>query len=245
MDSIPASRDDTQPEKTPAANPLAANTRRHEIANVSAQLFNTYGYHQTTMAEVAKGCSLAKPSLYHYFKGKAEILVFIHDEFMSVLFDRLNSRANRGLTPAQLLLGAMVDMLELNESHPGFVRVFFEHFREVPEADKPIVSKKRDDMFDAVEDIIRAGVQDGSFRDVDPRLAAFHVFGTCNWAYQWFRPGGELAARTVAEIFWDHIARGLLPSSSSARDSLPAGSVDGNGLAHWTTHPTITERWSQ
>ena len=33
------------------------------------------------------------------------------------------------------------------------------------------------------------GIRTGVFRDVDPDAATLAVFGICNWAYQWWRPG--------------------------------------------------------
>lgn len=191
--------------------------RRQLIANVAAGLFNKHGYHQTTMAHIAAAAGMAKPTLYHYFTNKHQILFFIHDEFMTVLLDGLQSHVDRGLTPAQQLLGTMVDILRLNETHPGHVRVFFEHFRELPAEERAAALPKRDYMFDTVADIIRAGIEDRTFRDVDPDLAAFEIFGMCNWAYQWFRPGGSMSAQSVAERFWDYAARGLLAEQSAAR----------------------------
>ena len=191
--------------------------RRKIIADLAAELFNRDGYHQTSMAQIAAAAGVAKPTLYHYFPSKGQILFFIHDQFMAVLLDGLRSHADRGLTPAQRLLETMIDILRLNETHPGHVRVFFEHFRELNAEEQAAALPKRDYMFATVADIIRGGIEDGTFREVDPELAAFEIFGMCNWAYQWFRPGGPMDAKTVAERFWDNAARGLLAENSSAR----------------------------
>ncbi|MFF0366427.1 TetR family transcriptional regulator [Micromonospora sp. NPDC005087] len=196
--------------------------RRKLIADRSAELFNRDGYHQTSMAQIAAAAGVAKATLYHYFPSKGQILFFIHDEFMGVLLDGLQSHADRGLTPAQRLLETMTDILRLNETHPGHVRVFFEHFRELTAEEQAAATPKRDFMFATVAGIIRAGIEDGTFRDVDPDLAAFEIFGMCNWAYQWFRPGGLMDAKTVAEKFWDYAARGLLAEGSAARRPAPA-----------------------
>ncbi|MDX6242095.1 MAG: hypothetical protein QOG10_7037, partial [Kribbellaceae bacterium] len=52
-------------------NSEATTKRRSEIISAAAQLFNTAGYHQTSMDDIAEKMGLAKPSLYHYYAGKA------------------------------------------------------------------------------------------------------------------------------------------------------------------------------
>ena len=49
----------------------------------------------------------------------------------------------------------------------------------------------------------------GELRPVDVRLATLAVFGTCNWAYQWYRREGKLDTRAIAYTFWDIFWRGL------------------------------------
>ena len=46
-------------------------------------------------------------------------------------------------------------------------------------------------------------------RGVDPDTATLAVFGVCNWAYQWWRPGGHADPAHTAQKMWDLIIRGL------------------------------------
>jgi hypothetical protein len=41
------------------------------------------------------------------------------------------------------------------------------------------------------------------------RLATLAVFGMCNWAYQWYRPGGALSPDALADFFFDLLFNGL------------------------------------
>jgi len=51
-----------------------AGGRRAEIVEIAARLFDRHGYHSTSMDDIAEAVGLRKPSLYHYFKSKDQIL---------------------------------------------------------------------------------------------------------------------------------------------------------------------------
>ena len=53
--------------------------RRHQIVESAAMLFDAQGYGNTSMEDVALSVSIAKPTLYHYFRSKEEILRSIHE----------------------------------------------------------------------------------------------------------------------------------------------------------------------
>lgn len=184
-----------------------ADDRRREVVAQAAELFDRVGYHTTSVAAVAQAAGLQKPTLYHYFSGKDEILFWIHEEFIDLLISKEAARAP--LQAADALLGVMTDVLELMQTHRGHVRVFFEHYRELSLDDQETIRRKRDAYQDAVEAIVRRGVRAGEFRDVDPRLTTLAVFGMCNWAYQWYSVEGSLSPRQIAERFFGLLFIGL------------------------------------
>jgi AcrR family transcriptional regulator len=188
---------------------LTVEERRAEIISTAARLFDEAGYANTSMEDLAKAVGIAKPTLYHYFGSKDEILFDIHEEFIDLLIARHRQRDAAGLSPEQLLLEVMADILELMETHGGHVRVFFEHYRELPVSAQETIKLKRDAYEQYVEAIFRTGRDSGLFRDLDPRLGALAMFGMCNWAYQWYHPGGKLRTRELAYTFWSFLVHGI------------------------------------
>jgi AcrR family transcriptional regulator len=183
--------------------------RRQQIISLAAGLFDESGYSNTTMDDIAREVGVAKPTLYHYFPSKDDILHAIHEEFIDLLISRHEARAGTGLRPEQLLLEAMADILELMETHRGHVRVFFEHHRELPSEARGPIRVKRDHYEKIVEDLIAEGMAMGVLRQTDAHLATLATFGMCNWAYQWYRPGGALRSREIAYQFWNYLIYGL------------------------------------
>jgi TetR/AcrR family transcriptional regulator, cholesterol catabolism regulator len=188
---------------------MSLDDRRQEIVTAAADLFDKRGYANTTMDDIARIVGIAKPTLYHYFASKDQILSNIHEEFIDILIDKHQRRELVQLPAEQMLLEVMVDILELMQTHRGHVRVFFEHHRELPDDARREMRKKRDHYEAAVTEVVRRGVANGTFRGIDGHLAALGVFGMCNWAYQWYRPSGPLKPREIAYQLWDMIMRGI------------------------------------
>jgi len=200
---------------------LANSARRREIVDRAAELFEKRGYHNVSVEDIATAVGLRKSSLYHHIESKDQILALIHHEFMDLVIGRQEARLAIPMSNSQRLLEVMADILQLMETHRGHVRVFFEHYRELPESDRRDVKVERDRYEGMVEQVLRVGIDQGEFRPVDVRLTALAIFGACNWAYQWYRRGGPLGTRDIAYIFWDIFSQGLAAESagSSSRGS--------------------------
>jgi AcrR family transcriptional regulator len=179
------------------------------IVETAARLFDTAGYSNTSMDSIAKEVGLAKPTLYHYFGSKSDILIEIHETFIDPLIEAQLTRLAQDATPKEQLLGAMVDILSLMEYRRGHVRVFFEHHRELPTASKRSLVRRRVRYEEMMAEIFRAGTEAGEFREVDPEAAALAVFGMCNWAYQWWTPGKGLSPEAEAERFASMLIDGI------------------------------------
>ena len=201
----------TQQSSTSAAqNPTAADRRRRQILDEAARLFDERGYHTTSMEDIAEAVGIRKPTLYHYFRSKVEILDTVYQETIGELIARQEQRATISMTPEQRVLETMADVLETIDARHGHVRVFFEHHRELPEDRHEEIMARRERYHQELVAIIQTGIDDGTFRpELDPQLAALLIFGACNWAYQWYRPGGPLRARDLAYAFWDMLVRGM------------------------------------
>lgn len=187
----------------------AATDRRRELVEHAARLFDRAGYHETSVDDVAAAAGIKKPTVYHYFSGKDEILFWIHDEFIDLLMAREQTRQKVKLTASQHLLEIIGDILDLMATHRGHVRAFFEHYRELTDEHKATIKAKRDAYEAAVRSVIDRGIESGEFRELDSRLATLALAGVCNWAYQWFSNEGPLTSREVAYAFWDILMRGF------------------------------------
>ena len=192
---------------------MDGTARRAQIRRVAAELFDASGYRETSMDDIAAAVGIKKASLYYYFPGKDQLLVELHEEMIDLIISQQQERVDAGgHTNQQMLLAIMTDLIRLQETHPGHLKIFFEHFRELPPEVRASVRQKRDRYRDMLITVLSEGREDGSFGDIDVELTAMAVLGMANWTYQWFRPGGRLGAAEVAQYFWSQILNGIAPS---------------------------------
>jgi AcrR family transcriptional regulator len=186
-----------------------ADQRRKEIVARAAELFNERGYALTSMEDIANALGMAKPTLYHYFRSKEQILAAIHEEVSQVLRQRLKARELAALGPAQQLFEIIVDILELSETHPGHQRVWTEHARELSDAARAAREVRVQEYQSIIANCIEGGIREGVFRPVDVWLTTMQITGMATWAYVWFRSEPKRRARDVAHVFWGNLFTGL------------------------------------
>jgi AcrR family transcriptional regulator len=186
-----------------------ADKRRQEILDQAAALFNTVGYANVSVEDIATASGMRKATLYHYFKSREEIVAAMHDAVATDMLDHAITVSNSEMTPSEAIRGIIVTMMQGINERPGYLRVFFEHYREISDdVYKPIAAKRRR-YADIMEDLIRRGTEQGEFRRVDPRLTALALFGMCNWTYQWYRTGAGLQPEKIADVFTDILFGGI------------------------------------
>jgi len=188
-----------------------AVTRRREIAQRAAELFDAAGYYSTSMEDIAESAGLRKPTLYHYFKSKDEILLEIHSEMIELILRRHEERLAAGVeSHSQELRGLMGDLIELMETHPGHLRIFFEHQRELPEDYQAPIRRKRNRFRDELAALLERGVVSGEFRkSLDVEMTTLAILGMANWTYTWLYPEGSRGAAEVADHFWHLTMRAI------------------------------------
>ncbi|WP_187276372.1 TetR/AcrR family transcriptional regulator [Parahaliea maris] len=173
--------------------------RQQEIIRASAALFDRVGYHGASMNMIAEAVNLGKPTLYHYFRSKSEILFAMHRELMSVLVDAHNARQQETSRPDELLRGLCYDTIKFIVEHPGYTRAFFEHYHDLDESQRSALSEHRKSYLNMVIELIRSGIKDGLFAECDVRNTALAFLGACNWTYQWMPSDRRLDVSAVAE----------------------------------------------
>jgi TetR/AcrR family transcriptional regulator, cholesterol catabolism regulator len=201
--------------------------RRDAIIDTSARVFAQNGYHATGLTELCEANGLGKGTLYHYIGSKEALLAAIHDRVMDeVMAGAERVAATDGAPSARLsMLGD--ELLDVIHRYPDHVWVFLHEF--------PALTGERAEQFRVrrrayerqVEAVLRAGIDAGEFRAVDPRLTALAWLGMHNYTYLWLKPGGRFSARDVAKPFAELFIRGITndgaaPMARSTRRRPPA-----------------------
>jgi AcrR family transcriptional regulator len=214
-DAATAATTKTRVRKTTAAH----DEKRLEIIAHCATLFDRVGFHGTSMQMLADEVGLGKPTLYHYFASKNDILYEMHQMHIDALIRNLQLDMESGAaSAAELLEKACAQTLREIARHPGYVRAFMDHYTELAGAQRAEMRKRRTEYFTRITDIIGNGIAAGKFRDVDVELATLAFVGMCNWAYKWYpKMADQTPPERMAESLCGIFLGGLLAQSPSTQ----------------------------
>ena len=195
-------------------------SRFPEIINVSAELFRSQGYAETSIEDIANAVGILKGSVYHYIHTKEDLLFAIIDE----IYARTDAKSQS----VAAYDGDVVDQLELFiDLHmqdagdlAAKVAVFTTEYRSLPEDRRRQVQERRDAYEELLRTIVDTGQRQGVFvPDLDARIAAIGILQMLNGTYQWYRPDGPRSIEEVTKEFKKIIFRGLLVNQTAP----PAG----------------------
>jgi AcrR family transcriptional regulator len=183
--------------------------RRDAIIDTSATVFARSGYHATGIAELCEVNGFGKGAFYYYIGSKEELLAAIHDRVMDEVLLGADRVVAAGGSPSEQLEMLGTELLDVIHRYPDHVWVFLHEF--------PALTGERADQFRErragyerrVEGVLRAGVEVGEFRDLDPWLTARAWLGMHNYTYLWLKPDGALSAHDVAAPFAEIFRHGL------------------------------------
>lgn len=187
--------------------------RRLAIADTSARVFARRGYHATGIAELCAANELGKGALYHYIGSKEELLAAIHDRVMDEVIASADRVAASGGSPRELLTMLGDELLDIITRYPDHVWVFLHEFPALTGERAEQFRERRHEFERRVEAILRAGIDRGEFRDLEPRLTAMAWLGMHNYTYLWLKPDRKQSAHSVAQLFADIFMDGIARTS--------------------------------
>lgn len=204
-----------------AKRPRRHGAKREDILESAARLFMEQGYHATSVREIGEYLDISQSSLYYHAKNKPQILVDLNQEFMDELVAAMEEIAARRATPIEKLGAIIHQLVQAVAEHQAVVTVVLHERRSLPSAAAARIQRKRDRVDEIIDQVIRAGQEEGSLRELDPHIVRLALTGMCNWSYTWYRTGGGLSANDIAEAFLDLFVNGIgtRKRSAGARDT--------------------------
>jgi TetR/AcrR family transcriptional regulator, cholesterol catabolism regulator len=186
----------------------AHDEKLSSIMRAAAVVFAQKGYHQASVRDISRATGISLAGLYHYFRGKEELLFLIQDHCFATVLENLERRLD-GVREPDRRLRVLV------ENH---LRFFVANMQEMKvlshEADsltgdylRRVNARKRKYVATCTQIL---GALRPAASEAETRTAAFALFGMLNWVYNWYQPGRDPAVTELAERMCQLFLRGYL-----------------------------------
>jgi AcrR family transcriptional regulator len=211
----------------------AAKSRKNEIIEGSLRLFAQYGYHSTSLNDVASKIGVTKATLYYYFRSKDEIMKAILERSMDRM-DKVLDLDKSDLSPKDKLRQFIQYHIVFGSDGAELAKITFDQLSAFPKRMRTTLKTKEKKVDAVLQRILEQGLEDGSIVVQDVKVASYAILGICNWTYHWYRPGGRLSPERIVEICTDLVENGYLAKPDQSKkeeksntETLPANSKSG------------------
>jgi AcrR family transcriptional regulator len=150
---------------------LVDNLVKAEIATTVLSLIKEE--QPVTMDEIARRCSVAKGTLYNYFKDKKALMQYVHQTVLVPIRDTNTAIFESTKDPILRLHDFIDSAFSIHED----LSVYFQ-FIDQKSAIANLIDERFDLVMRALIKFCNQGIQEGSFMDVDPHVLAEMIYGT-------------------------------------------------------------------
>ncbi len=183
--------------------------QKDRMLRAAARCFNEKGYSGSSLKDVAAVLGLTDAALYYYVRNKEELVYLCYVRAAAVGQEAMERAVREGLSGMDIVRRYLRYHIEIMVGDRGPVAIMSEipslkpvHRNEVLE-----LSRLHSARF---EEILEAGIEDGSIAPCDVRMTGNAIMGSINWIPKWYH-GDRKMATTIATEFPVILTRGLRP----------------------------------
>jgi TetR/AcrR family transcriptional regulator, fatty acid metabolism regulator protein len=197
-----------QPEK---------NHKYHQILEAAVKVFARQGFHQSTVAQIAKEAGVADGTIYLYFKNKDDILVQFFSYRTKQVFESFRGEVDRAEASSDKLRNLVRRHLaEFQRDRDGAIVYQVETHQNSRLAEAQI--REMSQMYrDLISEIVEQGQQEGTIRkDLYVGLVKRFVIGAVDEVINtWLHSNGEYDLVSMADPLVELFIKGIGHSDNS------------------------------
>lgn len=204
---------------------------RDRIVATAEDVLRRFGPEKATVVDVARALGVSHAAVYRYVKTKAELRDLVVQCWVDDMMPPLRALvARKG--PAPKRLRQLFDtLISIKRRRAAADPELFTAYRSLSAEAQSVASAHVEELVELGAAIIRSGVEEGAFRDVDPVAASRAIlFATSRFhhpahAREWANPKLDLVYDDVWRILMGglsaekntRVAKGKLPKARSRR----------------------------
>lgn len=180
--------------------------RASHIYRVAAEIMCQKGYEATSMNDIAEAAGLTKAGIYHYIRGKEDLLFEIMNYAMDVVDQGIIAHASQ-VEDAEERLRAIIERHSRSVLEGvGALTIVLDETTALTPAHRRAITARKRAYFEFIRGTLEQLAREGKLREVNPTIAAFSLLGMILWISRWYRRDGAIS---TAEALKDYVEIGM------------------------------------
>ncbi len=145
---------------------------RSKIISSAIKLFSTRGYNTASVDDICKDAEISKGAFYHHFESKQALFLALLDGWLTTIDQGIETSRESSVPETFFLITQAFPYIfkTANEGLPMFLEFWLQASRDEKIWQASIAPYRRYHKY--FTSLIKRGVDEGSFVDVDPELTA-------------------------------------------------------------------------
>jgi len=180
------------------------------ILEAAGDLFDRKGFNQTTLQDIADAIGMARPSLYHYFNNREQILaagVDMLTKQRDVIIEELRELDG---DPVQRLTALMLGLATLISAHPVWVRILLRDEAALPEDARVRDHESRLAFLELLVQTLREGAEQGYLRAHDERAIGLTIISALSGLQGHYAATADTSPEEATRLAVDVILHGVV-----------------------------------
>jgi AcrR family transcriptional regulator len=178
------------------------------IGKTAAKLFNSKGYLETSMDDIAGAAKMSKGGVYHYFSSKDQILYFILSGYMDLILGNLEEDLSEIKSSAEKIQFIITRHIELYTKNSAEAKTLLHDATCLPKKYFNNIASKERAYYEIVAGSLK-GLFDGPVKKSQLTTLTFLLFGMCNWIYSWYDPKGPVTPEELSHMIYNIFIGGI------------------------------------
>jgi AcrR family transcriptional regulator len=184
--------------------------RWDRVLTSAARLFAEDGFAATSVRAVAERARLTKAGLYYHIKEKEDLLFRICEHSIQEILDGARAALARETEPAARLAALIANHCAFFFRHPHNLTVLNRDMGALTGQQREAIRALEMEYLELIREAFRHGQKRGSFRKLDPTVAAFALLGVLNTLDRWYDAAGPVPPAALVEQIEAMLMQGIV-----------------------------------
>jgi AcrR family transcriptional regulator len=146
--------------------------KRAAIIAAAVRQFSNRPFHEVHLDDIAAAARVGKGTVYIYFSSKEDLYDSIVLEAFDAIITQLRTRSSEAGSAWEVLSQMVVELLDWARANPSFYKMIMQG---ASDRVRPRLVRKRKQLGQVFEAVLKRGIDAGEFDDAFPELTAQYI----------------------------------------------------------------------